>query len=79
MAGLPGMSVPCGLSDGLPVGLQLIGAPWSEAALLRSARAYEGVTAGEAWRSVRPRDLAALRDPTTPTPAARAAAGGAGA
>ena len=27
MAGLPGVSIPCGLSDGLPVGLQLIGAP----------------------------------------------------
>ena len=42
MAGLPGISIPCGLSDGLPVGLQLIGAPWSELALLRLARAYEG-------------------------------------
>ncbi|HEX7948699.1 MAG TPA: Asp-tRNA(Asn)/Glu-tRNA(Gln) amidotransferase subunit GatA, partial [Candidatus Limnocylindrales bacterium] len=31
MAGLPGVSIPCGLSEGLPVGLQLIGAPWSEA------------------------------------------------
>ena len=30
MAGLPGVSVPCGLSEGLPVGLQLIGAAWSE-------------------------------------------------
>ena len=47
MAGLPGISIPCGLSDGLPVGLQLIGAPWSECELLRAARAYEGVTAGD--------------------------------
>jgi aspartyl-tRNA(Asn)/glutamyl-tRNA(Gln) amidotransferase subunit A len=73
MAGLPGMSVPCGLSDGLPVGLQLIGAPWTEAALFRAARAYEGITTGDAWRSVRPRDLAALEDPTVRTPAERAA------
>jgi len=75
MAGLPGMSIPCGLSDGLPVGLQLIGAPWSEAALFRAARAYEGVTADAGWRTVRPRDLALLMDPAMRTPAERAAAG----
>ena len=75
MAGLPGLSVPCGLSEGLPVGLQLIGAPWSESALLRAARAYEGATAGAAWRSVQPRDLALLADPSIPTPAERITAG----
>src|SRR5205823_1121826 len=35
MAGLPGMSVPCGLSDGLPVGMQLIGKAFDEETLLR--------------------------------------------
>jgi aspartyl-tRNA(Asn)/glutamyl-tRNA(Gln) amidotransferase subunit A len=74
MAGLPGVSIPCGLSDGLPVGLQLIGPAWSEATLMRAARAYEGATAGAEWRRVLPPDLAKLEDPSIPTPAERAAA-----
>ena len=41
MAGITGVSVPCGLSDGLPVGLQFIGPPWSELEVLRFGRAYE--------------------------------------
>jgi aspartyl-tRNA(Asn)/glutamyl-tRNA(Gln) amidotransferase subunit A len=60
MAGLPGLSMPCGLSDGLPVGLQLIGAPWTEASLLRLARGYEGITAGASWRDAEPTALATL-------------------
>ena len=62
MAGLPGISVPCGLSDGLPVGLQLIGPAWSEARLFALARAYEGITAGAAWRSIEPPGLAATQE-----------------
>jgi aspartyl-tRNA(Asn)/glutamyl-tRNA(Gln) amidotransferase subunit A len=42
LAGLPGISVPCGFSKaGLPIGLQLIGRPFEEAVLLRIARAAE--------------------------------------
>jgi aspartyl-tRNA(Asn)/glutamyl-tRNA(Gln) amidotransferase subunit A len=74
MAGLPGVSIPCGLSEGLPVGLQLIGAPWHEAELLRYARAYEGLTAEAAWRSLEPAELHLADDPAAPSPAERAAA-----
>ena len=56
----PGVSIPCGLSEGLPVGLQLIGRPWSEASLLTIAAGYEALTATAAWRGVEPHDLAAL-------------------
>jgi len=42
MAGLPGISVPAGLSgEGTPLGLQLIGKPFDEATLLRAAQAIE--------------------------------------
>jgi aspartyl-tRNA(Asn)/glutamyl-tRNA(Gln) amidotransferase subunit A len=42
LAGLPGISVPCGLSaGGLPIGLQLVGKPLDEATLIRAAAAYE--------------------------------------
>jgi aspartyl-tRNA(Asn)/glutamyl-tRNA(Gln) amidotransferase subunit A len=67
MAGLPGVSIPAGLSEGLPVGLQLIGAPWSEPALLGLARGYEAITADAEWRALAPPGLAALDDPATPT------------
>ena len=41
MAGLPGLSVPCGLSEGLPVGLQLVGPQFSENTLFRAGHALE--------------------------------------
>jgi aspartyl-tRNA(Asn)/glutamyl-tRNA(Gln) amidotransferase subunit A len=41
MAGLPGLSIPCGLSEGLPVGLQLIGAQFAENTLFRTGHALE--------------------------------------
>jgi aspartyl-tRNA(Asn)/glutamyl-tRNA(Gln) amidotransferase subunit A len=74
MAGLPGISIPCGLSEGLPVGLQLIGPAWSELDLFRMARGFEALTAGEPWRAVAPHDLARADDQTGPTPTERAAA-----
>ncbi len=73
MAGLPGISIPCGLSAGLPVGLQLIGPAWSEVRLFALARAFEGITAGATWRGLEPPGLAAT-DPAGPTPAQRAVA-----
>jgi aspartyl-tRNA(Asn)/glutamyl-tRNA(Gln) amidotransferase subunit A len=41
VAGLPGLNVPCGLSEGLPVGLQLIGPQFSENLLFRVGHALE--------------------------------------
>jgi aspartyl-tRNA(Asn)/glutamyl-tRNA(Gln) amidotransferase subunit A len=44
LAGIPGISIPCGLSnEGLPIGLQLVGKHWSENTLLKFADAYEQV------------------------------------
>ena len=45
LAGLPGVSIPVGLdAGGLPVGMQLIGPPFSESAILRAARMYEKIS-----------------------------------
>ena len=41
LAGLPGLNIPCGLSDGLPVGLQLIGPQFGENTLFRAGHALE--------------------------------------
>jgi aspartyl-tRNA(Asn)/glutamyl-tRNA(Gln) amidotransferase subunit A len=51
IAGLPAVSVPCGFSEGLPVGMQLIGPHLAEATLLRLAHAYEQATE---WHQARP-------------------------
>jgi aspartyl-tRNA(Asn)/glutamyl-tRNA(Gln) amidotransferase subunit A len=51
--GIPTISVPCGFtSDGLPVGLQIAGAPWAEPAVLALAHAYEQSTE---WHTRRPK------------------------
>ncbi len=75
MAGLPGVSIPCGLSEGLPVGLQLIGAPWSEAEPARPGPGLRGdhgrrrlargrTGPARRWRPIRP----ARRRPSEPPP-----------
>ena len=51
IAGLPALSVPCGFSDGLPVGMQLIGPHLSEPTLLQIGHAYEQATE---WHERRP-------------------------
>jgi aspartyl-tRNA(Asn)/glutamyl-tRNA(Gln) amidotransferase subunit A len=44
IAGVPGISIPAGFADGLPIGMQLIGKPFGEEAILRVAYAYEQAT-----------------------------------
>jgi aspartyl-tRNA(Asn)/glutamyl-tRNA(Gln) amidotransferase subunit A len=51
LAGLPGISIPCGFADGLPIGLQLIGRMFEEATILRAADAYERLTS---WHAASP-------------------------
>ena len=51
MAGIPGVAVPCGFSDGLPVSLQILGPAFAEDTILRVAHAYEQA---ESWHTVKP-------------------------
>jgi aspartyl-tRNA(Asn)/glutamyl-tRNA(Gln) amidotransferase subunit A len=44
LAGIPGISLPCGFASGLPVGLQLVGRPFDEATLFRIGDAYQRAT-----------------------------------
>jgi aspartyl-tRNA(Asn)/glutamyl-tRNA(Gln) amidotransferase subunit A len=54
-AGVPGVSLPGGLSAaGLPLGIQLLGPDFTEGTLLRIGRAYEMATADDPWRAVKP-------------------------
>lgn len=55
LAGLPGMSIPAGFSNGLPVGLQLMGNYFDEARMLDVAHAYQQVTN---WHLAMPEGLA---------------------
>jgi aspartyl-tRNA(Asn)/glutamyl-tRNA(Gln) amidotransferase subunit A len=52
LAGLPGLSLPCGFDgNGLPIGLQIMGGAFDEATVLRVAQAYEQATD---WHKRRP-------------------------
>jgi aspartyl-tRNA(Asn)/glutamyl-tRNA(Gln) amidotransferase subunit A len=51
IAGIPGLSIPAGFSDGLPVGMQILGKPFSEEMLLRIGFAYEQATE---WHKKKP-------------------------
>ena len=50
LAGLPGISVPCGSIDGLPVGLQVIAPRFEDARVFRVAHGYEQATE---WHTIR--------------------------
>lgn len=52
-AGLPALSLTCGFNaQGLPIGLQIVGAPWAEAKVLRAAYAYEQATEWHLRRAI---------------------------
>jgi aspartyl-tRNA(Asn)/glutamyl-tRNA(Gln) amidotransferase subunit A len=53
LAGLPGVSTPCGFVEGLPVGLHLVGPHFGEEVLLRCAHNYEQLTE---WHKACPED-----------------------
>jgi len=52
LAGLPGISIPCGFADGLPIGFQLIGKMFDETTILRVADSFERATD---WHAATPR------------------------
>jgi aspartyl-tRNA(Asn)/glutamyl-tRNA(Gln) amidotransferase subunit A len=52
IAGLPAISIPAGFADGLPIGMQLIGKPFGEEAILRIAYAYQQATE---WHKRKPK------------------------
>jgi amidase len=43
VTGHPAMNVPCGMSNGLPVGMMVLGRQWEDAVVLRAAHAFEQI------------------------------------
>ncbi len=57
-AGIPGISIPGGISsEGLPIGIQLLGADFSEEILFQASYAFEQATQDDAWRQMKPQVL----------------------
>ncbi|HDQ22505.1 MAG TPA: Asp-tRNA(Asn)/Glu-tRNA(Gln) amidotransferase subunit GatA [Candidatus Uhrbacteria bacterium] len=52
LAGVPGISMPCGFANGLPVGMQLIGPQFGEEKIFQAANAYEQATG---WHKIKPK------------------------
>jgi amidase len=49
VSGHPAMSIPCGMSEGLPIGCMLIGKYWAESTIYQAAAAFEG---SANWKSM---------------------------
>ena len=56
VTGHPAMTIPCGLSNGLPVGMMLVGKQWNDATVLRAAHAFEQISG----YTVRPQQTSAV-------------------
>lgn len=54
LAGIPSLALPCGLADGLPVGMQIMGPQFSESLIYQVGQAYEVATKDATWRKERP-------------------------
>jgi len=52
LAGIPGLSVPCGFAEGMPVGLQILGKHMDEESILEVGEAYENATN---WKEQKPK------------------------
>ena len=61
LAGLPALTLPCGLEDGMPIGLQMIAAHFDEQRLLKTGAAYQAMTD---WHTLRPNLPSDLRPET---------------